>query len=528
MVWDATQGDTELESAHVVTSVERLGRHQQSEPPQQSALLPVMPGARAPVPTGPAKRATSRLSYAQGVRIYILAARLLDAGLLATAAIVAWMLVGGVHLLPSSTFGALTWVIPVVVLWCGLLQLSGAYSVGRISDIVHDLRGVARASASLGAGVVIFAYAINWNLSRMLVGVTFGLGLLSLLISHFVVRRSLQRAHKDGLYLQRVVAVGSRHAVQDLTSVLGRSAWVGLEVVAACVPDDEAWEPIDSVGWVFPTSTLPEVVQDTGAEHVFLLQGAGESSRHVRRIAWSLEGTGTRLAVVPQLTDIAHGRIRPRPIVGLPLIELEQPQLTGPETVFKRMLDVVGSLAGLLILSPLIACVALLIKLEDRGPLFYRQVRVGTNGHEFDCYKLRSMRVDADDCLSALQDCNEASGVLFKVKDDPRVTRVGKFIRRHSIDELPQLLNVLKGEMSLVGPRPPLPHEVANYHADLTRRLKVRPGMTGLWQVSGRSELDAEESERLDLYYVDNWSIWHDLLILWQTLRVVLNGRGAY
>ena len=516
-----------MESTHVVTAAQRIDRQEQAEQPQQSALLPASTGAGGFTASGPTNRAAGR-TYAQGIKIYILAARLLDAGLLATAAIVAWVLVGGVHLLPPSTFGALTWVVPVVVLWCGLLQLGGAYSVGRISDIEHDLRGVARASTALGAGVVIFAYAINWELSRMLVGVTFGLGLLFLLMSHLVVRRSLQRAHRGGLYLQRVVAVGSRHAIEDLTSVLRRSRWVGLEVVAACVPDTEAWEPINSINWVFPPSTLPEVVKDTGAEYVFLLHGAGESSRHVRRIAWSLEGTGARLAVVPQLTDIAHGRIRPRPIVGLPLIELEQPQLSGPEAMFKRVLDVVGAIAAFMLFSPLIALVALLIKLEDRGPVFFRQVRVGADGQEFGCYKFRSMTVDADKGPDSLQ-ARHGDGELFpKIKSDARITRVGKFIRRHSIDELPQLLNVLKGEMSLVGPRPSQPWEVANYRGDLTRRLMVRPGMTGLWQVSGRSDLDAEESERLDLYYVDNWSIWHDLLILWRTLRVVVDGRGAY
>ena len=470
-----------------------------------------------------------RSTFAPGVKIYSLAARLFDGGLLVLAAAAGWMSVGtSVHLLPSSTFGALTWIVPVVSAWLILLELAGAYAVGRITDIVHDLRGVVRTSVALGAGVAIFAYAINWELSRRLVAVTFGLGLVFLLLSHLFVRRSIQRAHEDGFYLQHVVAVGSRHAVSDLTEALSRAPRSGLEVVAACLPDAETGEPLGRVGRVVPTVRLPDVVRDTGAEYVFLLHGAGESSRDVRRIAWSLEGTGARLAVVPQLTDIAHGRIRPRPIAGLPLIELEQPQLSGPETLLKRIVDVVGAAAGLVVFSPVIALIALLIKREDNGPVFYRQVRVGADGQHFGCYKLRSMAVNAEQGLPQLQDGNDADGVLFKMRDDPRVTRIGKFIRRHSIDELPQLVNVLKGEMSLVGPRPPLPEEVAKYQKDLGRRLKVRPGMTGLWQVSGRSELDAEEAERLDLYYVDNWSIMQDLLILWRTLRVVINGQGAY
>jgi exopolysaccharide biosynthesis polyprenyl glycosylphosphotransferase len=207
---------------------------------------------------------------------------------------------------------------------------------------------------------------------------------------------------------------------------------------------------------------------------------------------------------------------------------LQQPRLSGSQAVLKRAIDIAVSLVGLVLLAPVWALVALLIKREDGGPVLYRQTRVGADEKKFSCYKFRSMVVDADRRLEELREANEADGVLFKIKDDPRVTRIGRFLRRHSIDEVPQLYNVLKGEMSLIGPRPPLPSEVERYHADLTRRLKVRPGMTGLWQVSGRSELDAEDSERLDLYYVDNWSIWHDLLILWRTLRVVVTGHGAY
>jgi len=190
--------------------------------------------------------------------------------------------------------------------------------------------------------------------------------------------------------------------------------------------------------------------------------------------------------------------------------------------------DLLGAAVGLLLPSPLFAVLALLIKRDDGGPVFYRQSRVGIDGRDFGCYKFRSMSVDADRRLEELKGANEGHGVLFKMREDPRVTRVGRVIRKYSIDELPQLLNVLRGEMSLVGPRPALATEVERYHADLTRRLKVRPGMTGLWQVSGRSDLTAEESERLDLYYVDNWSILHDVHILWKTVRVVLTGSGAY
>jgi exopolysaccharide biosynthesis polyprenyl glycosylphosphotransferase len=487
------------------------------------------PSSSTETPLRVKRRLAATSSAGEGrLELFSWAARILDVSFLVVAALAAWGLVGNVAMLPAGWLGGLVWTTAVVGLWYVSLEVSGAYARGRIGDTLHDLRAVARTSALMGASVAIFAYVTNWALSRTLFGVTFGLGLLLLLVSHLIVRRALQQAHARGQCMQRVVVVGSRQAISELNGELRRCSWVGLEVVAACVPDSEAWEPIDGVKWVFPVATLHDVVKDTDAQHVFLLHGAGESSRHLRRISWSLEGTSARLAVVPQMTDIAHGRIRPRPVAGLPLIELAQPQLTGPQTVLKRTLDVVGSLATLVVLSPVWAVVALLIKLEDGGPVLYRQTRVGVGEREFSCFKFRSMCPDADTRLCELEEHNEGNGVLFKIKDDPRVTRVGRFIRRHSIDELPQLINVLKGEMSMVGPRPPLPKEVAEYHADLTRRLKVRPGMTGLWQVSGRSELDADESERLDLYYVDNWSIWHDALILWRTLRVVVTGHGAY
>ena len=466
-----------------------------------------------------------------GLRTYAAAARVADIGLMVLATWVGW----GVWHVDSTasravwlTDGYLLWVVPIVLVWWLLLEGLDAYDLERIGSAAHELRAVFKATMYVAAGSAIFSFLFRAYLSRTFFFVAFGLGLVLLLLSHLVVRQTLARAHTKGLYMRPVVAVGGRGPVTDLVRELERSRTVGLQVVAACVPDEEAWDPIGEVPWVLPTSALHEVVVDSGATHVFLLSGAGETPRHVRRIAWSLEGTDAQLAVVPHLTDIAGGRIRPRPVAGLPLIELEQPELSGVEGAAKRVLDILGSSVGLILLGPVFAVLAFLIRRDDGGPVFYRQTRVGREGAEFTCFKFRSMTVDADKHLEALVTQNEGHGVLFKLKEDPRVTRVGRFMRKYSLDEFPQLINVLRGEMSLVGPRPPLPSEVERYHSDLTRRLKVRPGMTGLWQVSGRSDLSAEESERLDLYYVDNWSLAHDLLILFRTVRVVLTGSGAY
>ena len=466
-----------------------------------------------------------------GLQTYAAAVRIADLVLMTLATAVAWRSWSTDPAVdPTRGWGIdyLLWAVPLVIVWYCILEVADAYDIVNVAGAVHELRAVVAGTVFLAAALAIAGYLFQIDMSRAFYLLTFGLGLVFLVISHFVVRQLLRRAHCRGLYMRPVVAVGRRRTVEDLVNELERSKYAGLQVVAACVPEEEAWEPIGPVPWVFPTSSLHEVVVDSGASHVFLLSGAGESPRHIRRIAWSLEGTDTQLAVVPNLTDIAGGRIRPRPVAGLPLIELEQPQLSGIQAAAKRAVDFLGSAIGLLLLSPVFAAVAIAIKRDDGGPVFYRQVRVGIDGREFECFKFRSMSVDADKHLEELLSQNEGHGVLFKLREDPRITRVGSVLRKYSIDELPQLINVVRGEMSLVGPRPPLPREVAAYHADMTRRLKVRPGMTGLWQVSGRSDLTAEESERLDLYYVDNWSLMHDLVILWKTVRVVFSGSGAY
>jgi exopolysaccharide biosynthesis polyprenyl glycosylphosphotransferase len=256
--------------------------------------------------------------------------------------------------------------------------------------------------------------------------------------------------------------------------------------------------------------------------------GAFSTAADVRRVVWALEGSHVDLVVIPSLIDVAGPRIHFRPVAGLPLIHVEPPQAEGAGRWGKRLFDVVGASVVLLLSLPVMLAVVLAIKLDDRGPALFRQERVGRRGQVFPCLKFRSMSTNAEERLLELLEQNLSDGVMFKMRTDPRVTRVGRWIRRFSLDELPQLLNVLRGDMSLVGPRPPLPREVDLYGDDVGRRLLVRPGMTGLWQVSGRSALSWRETVRLDLYYVDNWSMVGDMLILARTLRAVLSPRGAY
>jgi exopolysaccharide biosynthesis polyprenyl glycosylphosphotransferase len=232
--------------------------------------------------------------------------------------------------------------------------------------------------------------------------------------------------------------------------------------------------------------------------------------------------------VAPSVTDVARERVRIRPVGGLPLVHIDPPSAARASRWGKRTFDFVGSLGLIMLMSPVFFWAALQIKLHDRGPVFFRQNRIGKNGDEFSCLKFRTMVTNAEERLAELHRHTGHTVGLFKMKDDPRVTSPGRWLRRYSMDELPQLLNVLRGQMSLVGPRPPLPSEVAHYSEDTRRRLRVRPGMTGLWQVSGRSDLSWAEAVRLDLYYVDNWSMLQDLSILGKTFGAVVRSRGAY
>jgi exopolysaccharide biosynthesis polyprenyl glycosylphosphotransferase len=248
----------------------------------------------------------------------------------------------------------------------------------------------------------------------------------------------------------------------------------------------------------------------------------------LRRLGWALEGQDVDLVVSPGLTDVAGPRVLTRPVAGLSLLHVEAPVFAGPQLAVKTAIDRIAAAVLLTLLSPLFALVAVLIRRDHGGPVFFRQERVGKGGTTFPMLKFRTMKVGAEAMLPSLLDRSEGQGPLFKLRDDPRITHIGATLRRYSLDELPQLVNVLRGQMSLVGPRPPLASEVETYGSDVRRRLLVKPGMTGLWQINGRSDLSWDESVRFDLYYVENWSVMSDLIILWRTGRAVRHSSGAY
>jgi exopolysaccharide biosynthesis polyprenyl glycosylphosphotransferase len=330
--------------------------------------------------------------------------------------------------------------------------------------------------------------------------------------------------------MHRVLVLGHAHTVAQMTRQLHRKYHHGLQVIGACLPAGQLADAARTVDVpVFGAlGAAANSAAAAGADTVMVLSCPELDGSMLRRLAWELERDDIDLIVSSALVDTAGDRITVRPVDGLPMMHIEHPRLNGARRLIKSVFEV--SLAALLLvlLAPLFLAIALWVKVDSRGPVFFRQVRVGRGGEMFPMYKFRTMHGDAEQRLQRLQERNDFAGVLFKIRADPRVTRSGRRLRRHSLDELPQLLNVLRGEMSLVGPRPPLPTEVDQYPQDMRRRLVVKPGMTGLWQVSGRSDLSWEDSIRLDLRYVENWSLTVDLVILIRTTMVVMRGAGAY
>jgi exopolysaccharide biosynthesis polyprenyl glycosylphosphotransferase len=334
-----------------------------------------------------------------------------------------------------------------------------------------------------------------------------------------------------------VILVGHELAVVATNRQLRRERYHGFDVVGACLPPHWPGAGPDA-GWhdgqigdlpVYGTfDAVAHAVQTARADTVVVLSCPELDGDALRRLAWTLERDDIDLIVASALVDVAGARTTIRPVDGLPMLHVEHPRLSGSRRLVKTAFDRTG--AGILVLlaAPLLATVALLVRLDSPGPVMFRQVRVGKDGREFVMVKFRTMHVDAERRLAELRHLNEHDGVLFKMREDPRVTRVGRWLRRLSLDELPQLFNVVRGDMSLVGPRPPLPEEVAAYPDDARRRLAVKPGMTGLWQVSGRADLPWEEAVRLDLRYVENWSLSLDLVILLRTVTAVCRGAGAY
>jgi exopolysaccharide biosynthesis polyprenyl glycosylphosphotransferase len=350
---------------------------------------------------------------------------------------------------------------------------------------------------------------------------------LSMLV-RFFSRKGLRFFQSRGRSLRHVVVVGSFSAVQQLSERIQGEPDAGMKVIGVCLPSAELPMPvIGGVPVLGNLNQVAEVVRAMGCDAVAVTSDDATRYNYLRELAWSLEGAGVELLVDPGLVEVAGPRMHIRPLMGFPLLHVEEPHFTGWRRVVKRVTDLLLASVGLIVLAPVMFGIAAVVKLHDGGPVIFRQTRVGRGGQLFTMLKFRSMVIDAENRKTTLIPRNEGNGGLFKLRDDPRITPVGKILRDFSLDELPQLFNVLTGSMSLVGPRPHLASELAQMPSEASRRSLVTPGLTGLWQVSGRSNLQGDDAVRLDLRYVENWSLTLDLLILWKTISAVLARRGA-
>ncbi|MFL6098624.1 MAG: sugar transferase [Actinomycetales bacterium] len=412
--------------------------------------------------------------------------------------------------------------------WAFAVFLSRGYEARRLGDGPEEFQALLRAAFGVIAAMGIVAYSFQVLLPRRLVLIAVPLIALLSVINRHLTRKQLHSRRYHGQAMRRTLIVGEPTAVREVVADLAEVKHHGYEVVGACVPvpGPEIAENLDLcvLGGV---SEVPQVVVDNDIDSVIVV-GAQLSGTPLRRLSWALEQTGADLIVAPGLVEVTGPNVTLRPSAGLSLLLVEPPSSRVGRMLLKSVLDRAVGIFLLMFAAPVIALSALLVRLTSPGKAFFPQHRVGLDGSTFTMFKLRSMVQDAEARKSELLDLTDRDGLMFKMHSDPRITRVGRVLRRFSIDELPQLWNVVKGDMSLVGPRPPLPSEYEAYHDAVHRRLRVRPGLTGLWQVSGRADLTWEESVRMDLRYVDNWSIALDLQILWKTARAVLKGSGAY
>lgn len=419
--------------------------------------------------------------------------------------------------------------IALNLVWVVLIALFGGYSTKQFGVGTVAYRRALLASGFMFGTLGVGAYLFQYPLSRGFFFLLFMLGIPLLIIGRFLLRRALHAARRAGHATTPVLIAGDLSHVEDVSRVLCRETWLGYQVVGALVSDSDSSETSRGLPILGSPDDALQMLRATGSSAVVFTEGAFGAGHEFNSLARDFEGENAELILVPALTDVSAGRMDIRPVAGMPLVHVETPRAQEAGRWLKRTFDLVGSTLLIIVGFPIMLAVAVAIKIDDpKGPVFFKQVRAGLKGEPFECFKFRSMVTDAEERLAALKARNEADGVLFKMTDDPRITRVGKFIRRFSLDELPQLFNVWLGDMSLVGPRPALMDEVARYKDHVRRRLDVRPGMTGLWQVSGRSDLSWDDTVRLDLYYVDNWSMLQDIVILFRTFGAVVGKHGAY
>ncbi|PCE16315.1 polyprenyl glycosylphosphotransferase [Microbacterium sp. SZ1] len=416
-------------------------------------------------------------------------------------------------------------------LWYLMLSALHTRDAALFRASATEYRGVAHASGLAFGIIAMVAVVLGWESMQLVLLVGLPFGVLTLLVTRWTWRHWLTAQRAQGRFASRTLVVGNRDDVEYVVRTLHPIGASGYQVVGATLLDGNARD-VEVGGTRFPVignvNTVSTVAAELGADTIIVASRPDGEPDFVKKLSWQLEGTAAELVLSSRLTDVAGPRISFAPVEGLPLIQVQIPSYEGGQHLLKRALDIAVATVALIPIAVITPLLALLVKLDSPGPLFFFQERVGRDGRTFRIVKFRSMKTDAEQQLAALKEQNEGAGLLFKMKADPRVTRVGRVLRKLSLDELPQFWNVLVGDMSVVGPRPPLPSEVTAYDGTVYRRLYIKPGITGLWQVSGRSDLSWDESVRLDLRYVENWSVMNDLQIMWRTAKVMVQPAGAY
>lgn len=469
--------------------------------------------------------------YRRGVMLSDL---LVLTGSLLVAQVVRFGIGSGKEAMGPISINYTTLGIFIAVLWWVSLQAFRATDIRILGEDFTEYRLITHATVLMFGGVAILSLIFKWDMSRGFLAIALPLGLFGLLVERKLWRVWLRRHRRRGSHISNALIVGGQQSAREIAAAFERHPDAGFRVTGVWVPDDETldneWLPIpgQSIPVLGTSRTLQEAMAATEARAIVVTDTEHIGHDGLRELTWQLSGVDIELLVSPNVMDVAGSRLRLKAVARLPFIHLEEPQFAEAGSWPKIWFDKIVAALLLVLASPVLFATAIAIRLTSRGPVLYRQTRIGLDGESFDVLKFRSMLVGADEKLAILLADQGSSDVpLFKVDDDPRITRVGTFIRRFSIDELPQLWNVLRGDMSLVGPRPQRQAEVDLYQQKDYRRLRVRPGMTGLWQVSGRSDLEWEDAIRLDTYYVENWSMMGDLIILTRTARAVIASRGA-
>ncbi|MCC3266576.1 sugar transferase [Arthrobacter gengyunqii] len=427
---------------------------------------------------------------------------------------------------------AVTIVLSIV--WWIMLGLWGTRDTTILGFGTEEYKRLITASFWLFGLVATVSYVFQLDTARGYVALALPAGAVSLLVARMLVRSYLRTQRRTGKSVSTVLLIGGVYGVEHLARALRSHPMAGYLPIATYLPGTPSERTVDpelmlpNLGHEPSVEALLAAIRKSRPDAVALSSGVPLSPRVIRELGWALADMQVKMIMAPALTDVAGPRIHTQPVAGLPLIHVSTPNLGSGQRILKRAFDLTGAILLLAVLSPVLLVVAVVVRLDSPGPILFKQERAGAGGGHFKMYKFRSMVVDAEARLEVLRSQSEGNGVMFKLKADPRVTRAGGALRRYSLDELPQLFNVLNGTMSLVGPRPPLPSEVETYQSHVHRRLMVRPGLTGLWQVSGRSLLSWDDTVRLDLYYVENWSVAGDIAILLKTFRAVFARQGAY